>query len=110
MRKLVSKEKTLLECACGRGVFTEILAERCKTVIATDYSKIILLQAKKKYGACKNVSFQVGNILEIQFPEESLYTVVAANHAFFTEVGYQAVKIRLIKVKISCAVALIKKK
>lgn len=92
MRKLASKEKTLLECACGTGLFTEILAERCKTVVATDYSKKMLLQAKKKYGACKNVSFQVGNILEIQFLEESLYTVGAGNHAFFYGSGLSGCK------------------
>ena len=37
---------TVLECACGTGMLTEIIAPECQKLIATDFSKNMLRKAE----------------------------------------------------------------
>lgn len=76
---LIGSDDEVLECACGTGLLTEAMAEKCKRLTATDFSGKMLLQAEKKCRAYGNVSFQQGNILALDFPDESFDVVVAAN-------------------------------
>ena len=39
-----------LECACGTGLLSGVIARRCKSLIATDFSANMLRRAEKKYG------------------------------------------------------------
>lgn len=76
---LIEPSDEVLECACGTGLLTGIIAERCKHLTATDFSQKMLRQAAKKCQAYSNVTFQPGNILDIDFPAETFDVVIAAN-------------------------------
>ncbi len=38
----------VLECACGTGLLTGVIAPRCKSLVATDFSEKMLRQARRK--------------------------------------------------------------
>ena len=59
----------VLECACGTGLLTGAIAERCRTLLATDFSANMLKRAKKKYGALPNVTFRQADILHLDEPQ-----------------------------------------
>ena len=76
---LVEPSDTVLECACGTGLLTGVLAKKCKELIATDFSVPMLRRAQRKYGSLPNVRFQQGNILELPYRDGQFDAVVAAN-------------------------------
>ena len=69
----------VLECACGTGLLTGAIAERCRMLVATDFSANMLKRAKKKYGALPNVTFRQADILHLDEPDGQFDAVVAAN-------------------------------
>lgn len=79
VEKLIAPTDEVLECACGTGLLSGVIAKKCKRLIATDFSENMLKRAEKKYGACHNVQFEQGNILALRFPAECFDVVVAAN-------------------------------
>ena len=50
IEKQISLSDNVLECACGTGLLTGVIAPRCKRLTATDFSAKMLNRAKKKYG------------------------------------------------------------
>ena len=44
---LISPSDDVLECACGTGLLTGVIAPRCKRLIATDFSARMLKRAEK---------------------------------------------------------------
>ncbi|NMD37230.1 MAG: class I SAM-dependent methyltransferase [Christensenellaceae bacterium] len=70
---------TVLECACGTGMLTEAIAPICKKLIATDFSKKMLLKANQKCKNHKNICFMVADILHLDFADGSFDKVIAAN-------------------------------
>jgi len=76
---LISPSDDVLECACGTGLLTGVIAPRCKSLIATDFSARMLKRAEKKYGKYGNVRFEQANILRLSYPSEHFDAVVAAN-------------------------------
>lgn len=75
----VSSDDDVLECACGTGLLTVPMAEKCKSLIATDYSEGMLRQTKKKVAQFSNTVVQKASILELPFQDDSFDVVVAAN-------------------------------
>ena len=69
----------VLECACGTGMLSRVIAPRCKTLIAEDLSENMLKKARRKCAQFKNVTFRQGNILELKYSSERFDAVVAAN-------------------------------
>ena len=69
----------VLECACGTGLLSGVIAERCRSLVATDLSERMLQVARRKFGSRPNLTFRQGDILHIDFPDESFDAVVAAN-------------------------------
>lgn len=47
---LISPTDDVLECACGTGLLSGVIAKRCKSLTATDFSAKMLARARKKYG------------------------------------------------------------
>ena len=39
---LIGPDDEVLECACGTGLLSEVIAERCRTLTATDFSENML--------------------------------------------------------------------
>lgn len=79
IKKHVNSDDIVLECACGTGLLTVPMAEKCKELIATDYSDGMLKQTKKKVAKFDNVKLEKVSILELPFDDNKFDTVVAAN-------------------------------
>ena len=75
----ITPDDAVLECACGTGLLTGAIAERCRTLLATDFSANMLKRAKKKYGALPNVTFRQADILHLDEPDGQFDVVIAAN-------------------------------
>lgn len=76
---LIQESDRVLECACGTGLLTGVMAPRCKSLIATDFSQKMLQRAEKKYGKYSNVQFAQADILHLPYPDNHFDAVVAAN-------------------------------
>ena len=77
--KLILPQSDVLECACGTGLLTKVIAPRCKSVVATDFSAKMLKRAKRKCKKYGNARFEFADILNLPYAGESFDTVVAAN-------------------------------
>ena len=63
VERLISPIDDVLECACGTGLLTGVIAPRCKRLTATDFSVKMLKRAERKYGKYANVRFEQADIL-----------------------------------------------
>ena len=88
----LSPDDVVLECACGTGLLTGVIAEGCKSLVATDFSMKMLKRAEKKFGRRGNVSFEQGNIMQLSYPDESFDVVVAANVIHLLDEPYTALR------------------
>ena len=83
LREIVGNEMSgkdsVLECACGTGMLTEVIAARCGSVMATDFSGKMLDMARKNCSEFKNVTFRKADITKLEFPDASFDKVVAGN-------------------------------
>lgn len=82
----------VLECACGTGLLTGVIAPRCKSLVATDFSEKMLKRAEKKYGKYGNVKFEQANILRLSYPDECFDAVTAANVIHLLDEPYRALR------------------
>lgn len=79
VERLISPSDEVLECACGTGLLTGVIAPRCKSLVATDFSPKMLKRAKQKFGKYGNVRFAQENVLHFSYPGARFDAVVAAN-------------------------------
>lgn len=79
VERLISPIDDVLECACGTGLLTGVIAPRCKRLTATDFSVKMLKRAERKYGKYANVRFEQADILGLAYSDGCFDTVVAAN-------------------------------
>lgn len=79
INSMIDSDDEILECACGTGMLTVGMAQRCKSIIATDFSQKMLKRAKKKCAEFQNTEFRFANIMELDFGSECFDKVVAAN-------------------------------
>ena len=75
----INSEDEVLECACGTGAISIYIAEKCKSLIATDFAEGMLKQASKKCRHFNNVTFQKADITKLEFADASFDKVVAGN-------------------------------
>ena len=75
----IGPEDEVLECACGTGLLTGVIAARCRALTATDFSEKMLAQAERKYANCRNVRFEQADITKLGYPDGRFDAVVAAN-------------------------------
>ncbi len=76
---LIGHEDTVLECACGTGMLSEVIASKCKKLTATDFSVRMLNKARKNCVRFSNITFQKANITSLPYADESFDKVVAGN-------------------------------
>ena len=76
---LVGSGDEVLECACGTGLLSTVIAGKCKTLTATDYSQKMLEKAKKNCRGYHNISFSRADITALPYPDSHFDKVVAGN-------------------------------
>ena len=76
---LIQPGDCVLECACGTGLLTEVIARRCARLTATDFAPKMLARAKKNCAAFGNITFEQADITALGYPNGSFDAVVAGN-------------------------------
>ena len=76
---LIEPEDVVLECACGTGLLSTVIAEKCKRLTATDFALKMLKRAEKNCAVYNNIQFRQANILLLDDPDNSFDKVVAGN-------------------------------
>ena len=76
---LIGPEDEVLVCACGTGLLSAVIAGRCRSLTATDFSEKMLAKARKNYAAFRNVSFAFADITALRYPDGSFDKAVAGN-------------------------------
>ncbi len=79
VEKLIEPTDDVLECACGTGLLSGVIAKKCRSLVATDFSAKMLERAQKKYSHLGNVTFAQADILKLHYPADCFDAVVAAN-------------------------------
>ena len=76
---LIGPEDEVLECACGTGLLSAVIAGRCSRLTATYFSEKMLAKARKNCAAFGNAAFGFADITALGFPDASFDKVVAGN-------------------------------
>ena len=76
---LVEPDDTVLECACGTGLLSAVIAEKCRQLTATDFSEKMLKKAEKNCRAFRNITYSQADITALSFADGSFDKVVAGN-------------------------------
>lgn len=90
VEKLIPPAGDVLECACGTGLLTGVIAKKCKSLTATDFSQNMLKRAGKKYEKYGNIRFEQANLLQLPYPSQRFDAVVAANVIHLLDDPYKA--------------------
>ena len=77
--ELIGPDDRVLECACGTGLLTQVIAEKCKVLTATDFSPKMLKRAEKNCAAYGNITFRQADITALDEPDGAFDKVVAGN-------------------------------
>ena len=75
----ISSTDDVLECACGTGLLTKAISEKCNSLIATDYSIKMLRIAERKLKKYQNIKFECVDIMKLPYPTNSFDVVIAGN-------------------------------
>lgn len=76
---LMGKDDSVLECACGTGMFSVKIAPRVKDLTATDFSEGMLKRTSKKCRNLDNINIESGDITDLRFEDNAFDKAVAAN-------------------------------
>ena len=77
--ELITSKDDVLECACGTGLLSVVIAEKCAHLTATDFSQKMLEKAKQNCAAYRNVTFTRADIMKLDFQDNCFDKVVAGN-------------------------------
>lgn len=89
---LIAESDLVLECACGTGMLTKIIARKCKELTATDFSEKMLEKTKKKCRSFVNIEYLMADITDLTFESESFDKVVAGNVIHLLQNPYKALQ------------------
>ena len=75
----IEPEDRVLECACGTGLLSAVIAPNCRHLTATDFSAKMLKKAEKNCRAFANITFEPADITALRYPDSTFDKVVAGN-------------------------------
>ena len=76
---LIEPDDTVLECACGTGLLSAVIAPKCRQLTATDFSEKRLKKAEKNCRSFRNITYAQADITALSFADGSFDKVVAGN-------------------------------
>ena len=76
---LIGSEDAVLECACGTGLLSAVIAPKCRQLTATDFSEKMMEKAEKNCRCFSNITYTQADITALSFADNSFDKVVAAN-------------------------------
>ncbi len=76
---LIEPEDNVLECACGTGLLSAVIAPKCRQLTATDFSEMMLKKAGQNCAAFRNIVLKKADITALDFSDCSFDKVVAGN-------------------------------
>ena len=76
---LIEPDDTVLECACGTGLLSAVIAEKCRKLTATDFSEKMLKKAEKKCRSFRNITYAQADVTALSYQDGSFDKVVAGN-------------------------------
>ena len=76
---LIEPDDTVLECACGTGLLSAVIAPKCRQLTATDFSEKMLKKAEKNCRSFRNITYAQADITALFFADGSFDKVVAGN-------------------------------
>ena len=76
---LMERNDNVLECACGTGMLTQVMADKCMHVTATDYAEKMLKRAEKNCRGYSNITFEPADITVLPYPDNTFDKVAAGN-------------------------------
>ncbi len=76
---LIDTDDAVLECACGTGLLSAVMAPKCRQLTATDFSGKMLQKAEKNCASFHNIRFAKADITALPYPDDSFDKVVAGN-------------------------------
>lgn len=76
---LIEPEDTVLECACGTGLLSAVIASKCRLLTATDFSEKMLKRAEKNCRSFRNIAYTQADITALSFADGCFDKVVAGN-------------------------------
>lgn len=89
---LIHPSDTVLECACGTGFLTKVIAPRCRKLIATDFSIKMVQKTKAKCGNYSNVQCKLADMNKLDFEDGVFDKVVAGNVIHLLDIPYEALR------------------
>ena len=79
VRNLIEPCDIVLECACGTGLLSAVIAPKCTRLTATDFSEKMLKKAEKNCHVFRNITYAKTDITALPFADCSFDKVVAGN-------------------------------
>ena len=76
---LIEPDDTVLECACGTGLLSAVIAPKCRQLTATDFSEKMLKKAEKNCRSFRNITYAQADITALSLADGSFDKVVAGN-------------------------------
>ena len=79
VRNLLEPCDIVLECACGTGLLSAVIAPKCRQLTATDFSEKMLKKAEKNCRVFRNITYARTDITALPYEDSSFDKVVAGN-------------------------------